>query len=95
MRKFARAAVLMLVCVYLSVVPVLGCVECSADCGLTTSVLYYYLFFCSCPTSAGCTGTDLCETCYYDGYVYCSDYGCNEYYQSTYDVDCGCSGGIG
>lgn len=68
------------------------CETCSVTCTNMTRTRDYGDPFCSCPTSAGCIGTELCSKCTYDGIVVCTDRrnNCGSTYRATFDQFCGC-----
>lgn len=67
------------------------CSMCAWDCPWSTFAHYYdpELWYCSCPQYAYCTPSAVCVGCYHGIMVQCID-SCQSYYQSTFDIECGC-----
>jgi hypothetical protein len=75
-----------------------GCQQCADGCGMTMAREIYDSPYpwCDCPTGMDCIPTSACETC--NGYIqtFCDGnyYYCSTVYYGTFNVDCGCGGGI-
>lgn len=69
------------------------CWACASGCRMTTRAEWYdpNNLLCGCPVFAYCTTSQICVECQYGSVIYCVSGNCENWYQGTYNTDCGCA----